>query len=783
MNIKDIFKLVTDSKTEADLSHNWLVYLLNQSDPQQVLKRRWEKKNQKGRCDLALSYNGREVCIVETKKPDIKDLPNHFTQAHRYAFAQNYWRSGKMVPVLGILTNGLQAIIFDGATTIKDSFKSKVLLDLTNPFEIKKFCEIFKFLSKGQLGHSLHSAPVIDKRHQIVDELSKELLNYYHKFIIKYPGFAFDFMLQMFLVAVLRDCGYIPTEKMQECYDTGKWKILSLHLNKMLNSAFHPLPNGRKTIIETVYQETTTLCARLDRVPPDCLGLVYETVLHKINKKSATTSYYTPHELALEIIEKVDPKPDELLFDPSCGSGTCLTAAIDYITSKYPDMRLPKKLFSYVTKHLCGVDRDINACNVAKTMVLASVAAQLDFDPASRDLVLPDLSKTIIHKDLFLFEKYYPRKKADVIVGNLPWGHVDGKRKDEILDPKVRAIIKLKEYQSYYRNVDISSIALEHIRGLFIKRGGRIGLLIKQQSLYAKDSEYFRDYAKKAGIKFWDYGSKMLFENRASLAGVAWVGTGQKVFIEKKYESIDSFAKKGALLTKYGYFFMGFQSSANKVYEEWAKRSPESILVKKIYPASMDSLHFILPRAKKIMAFIPTGSVAPQEFIDRLLPDEKKILESRAQVAEHFKYSWRGNEGIEYYKFNNEQMRIVFAWQFTCGEHMRAMLDTRGERIPITSHTVFIPKEDCPEWVVYSILGWLNSKYLLAELEQINATRLADGGYQVNPASMNNVRIPLEVLNKLFAKQIKDGLENGDLTVDVVDQLIEKSCAAKRKAA
>ncbi len=62
---------VENSLTESDLSHNWLVPLLGFADHSGKLELNWEKKNQKGRKDLSIRFNNREVCVVELKKPDI----------------------------------------------------------------------------------------------------------------------------------------------------------------------------------------------------------------------------------------------------------------------------------------------------------------------------------------------------------------------------------------------------------------------------------------------------------------------------------------------------------------------------------------------------------------------------------------------------------------------------------------------------------------------------------------------------------------------------------------
>lgn len=771
---------VQEDWSESDLTHRWFTKILSKADPSQKLTERWEKKNQNGRKDLSLSFGERERCIVEFKRPSVHDLRQHLVQAHRYGHSSNYWRNGSLVPILGVLTNGYEAIVFDCSCSFNESAKTAVTFSLTTEMGLARFEKIFRKLAAGNLGHDLHRPPIEDSREKakdVVSNLSDELLKYYRSFQSAEVSRPFDATLQMFLVAVLRDCGYIPTRTLQLHYDSGNWNKVSELLNEMLASNFERLPNGKHGVVEKVYQETRTLCARLDRVPADCLGMVYEAVLHKISGSKATTSYYTPYEVAQNVLKVLKPTPDETYLDPSCGSGTFLTAAIEYVTSHGKKNRDPGVLFSYVKNKLRGIDRDIYACQVAKAMVLAAVASQLDFDPSQRDLKLPTLEKTIIHDDLFLYD---PPTKFDVIAGNLPWGHVDGKRKDDVLDPVTRKKMgPLSEYESYYRNVDISSLALEQLNALFLKGRGRLGLLIKQQTLHARGSENFRSYAKREGMKFWDYGHLQLFNNKASLTAIAWIGIDQKEFIKQMYEEPVSMAEDGVLISTYGKFFMGFQSSSNHVYENWAARNPTSDLIRMVYPSVHESKNFVLPKLNRKIAFIPAGHKAPKSFVDDLSSLEKKNLSSRAQVADGFPFSWRGSEGYEHYQFNGKQRRIVFAGNFTYGSRMYAMLDSTGKGIGLTSHTIFVPNKDTSDEVVYAILGWLNSTHLVNELERVKVTKLSPG-FGVYPKNMDKVKIPQELLVRSFANFVKGYLTGDASDLNALDRQIETLANPKR---
>lgn len=780
--LSTIIQAVAAAQNESDLGHNWLTKIIDNADPDGILERRWELKNQNGRKDLSLIRNGREVCTIELKSPKNRDsLINHFRQSHRYAFSQNYWRNKVLVPVLGILTDGNEAIIFDGYQSYRDSLQSCDKWRLTSE-NTEKLINLITKLAKGEKSHRNQSEIKYDSRtnaKDIVGELTEELLKFYNYFSESKLENPLDSMLQIFVVAVLRDCGFIPTSKMRKIYEKRDWSVLTDLLNSMLGSNFIELPKNKPEVIETVYQETQTLCACLNRVPPDCLGMVYEKVLHKLNLNSdATTSYYTPYELAYSVVKEISPTKENTILDPSCGSGTFLTTVIDFIANNDDEFKSEDNLFNFASKKIRGIDRDLNACNVAKAMILASIASHLSFDPANRELILPTMKDTIIHSDLFLFK---PLKKFDVVIGNLPWGHVDGKRKEQIYSNTLRERVDPSSFNSFYRNVDVSSIALEKILINFLDGKGKLGLLIKQQSLYGDGSKKFMSFARLNRLNFWDFGERRFFENPASLTAIAWKNLNFKDFILKKYELTISIAENGSYLKEFGKFFQGFQSSSDHIYFQYAEKFPKSLFNRPVYPGLRASKHYFLPTLTKKIALIVAGSDAPKDFIIKLTNQEKKILENRAQVAKKYPYSWRGCEGIEKYKFDGNQKRIVFPRNFTSGESLTAMLDINGKGIPITSHTVFIPNNETEDWTLFSILAWLNSIHLVPELKEANVTKLA-GGFGMYPKNMERIRIPKELLSVEFGNLVKDKFLNNTLDRHEIDSLILEIIERSRRS-
>lgn len=71
-------------------------------------------------------------------------------------------------------------------------------------------------------------------------------------------------------------------------------------------------------------------------------GEIYEQILNDLQSAGNAGEYYTPRALTSFMVECIDPKPGEILFDPACGTGGFLTCAIRHMEKNHvrtPDQR------------------------------------------------------------------------------------------------------------------------------------------------------------------------------------------------------------------------------------------------------------------------------------------------------------------------------------------------------------------------------------------------------------------------------------------------------------
>src|SRR5215471_20624961 len=64
-------------------------------------------------------------------------------------------------------------------------------------------------------------------------------------------------------------------------------------------------------------------------------GDIYEQILNDLQSAGNAGEYYTPRAVTAFMVDRIDPKPGEALFDPACGTGGFLTCSIRHMRGKY----------------------------------------------------------------------------------------------------------------------------------------------------------------------------------------------------------------------------------------------------------------------------------------------------------------------------------------------------------------------------------------------------------------------------------------------------------------
>lgn len=64
-------------------------------------------------------------------------------------------------------------------------------------------------------------------------------------------------------------------------------------------------------------------------------GDIYEQLLNDLQSAGNAGEYYTPRAVTAFMVDRIDPHPGEILFDPACGTGGFLTCALRHMRDRY----------------------------------------------------------------------------------------------------------------------------------------------------------------------------------------------------------------------------------------------------------------------------------------------------------------------------------------------------------------------------------------------------------------------------------------------------------------
>lgn len=180
-------------------------------------------------------------------------------------------------------------------------------------------------------------------------------------------------------------------------------------------------------------------------------GEIYEEILKELQSAGDSGEFYTPRAVTQFITDMVDPKLEECILDPACGTGGFLTCSIE---------NLKKQLKK-------GSQRDLLQENVKGWEY-----KPLPFLLATTNLILHDIEVPSLRYDDTLsrpLTEYKQKDRVDVIVANPPFGGVVSNGYE-------------KNFPQNYRtkeSADLFLVLMIHL----LKDGGRAGIVLPDGSL------------------------------------------------------------------------------------------------------------------------------------------------------------------------------------------------------------------------------------------------------------------------------------------------------------
>ena len=201
---------------------------------------------------------------------------------------------------------------------------------------------------------------------------------------------------------------------------------------------------------------------RLYEVSPDILGDAYEWVLRYFApEKAKEGEIYTPREVIRLLVEMLDPKPGEKVYDPCCGSGGMLILSHKHVEAVYGKDR---------TKELFLFGQEANP----------KIRAYCKMNLYIHDIKDADIQLG----DTLLYPKH-PLGFADVVLANPPWNQ-DGYDEDVL---KKGDLWRQRFPYGFTSKQSADWAWIQHMLAMAKDEGGRIGVVIDNGCLFRSGKE------------------------------------------------------------------------------------------------------------------------------------------------------------------------------------------------------------------------------------------------------------------------------------------------------
>ncbi|MBQ8411651.1 MAG: SAM-dependent DNA methyltransferase [Ruminiclostridium sp.] len=185
--------------------------------------------------------------------------------------------------------------------------------------------------------------------------------------------------------SVFRD---LPAEKMYELMQSEIFPFIkNLHGNKesayskYMSDAIFKIPTPQ--LLSKIVDALDGLYMDMSKqIEADTKGDVYESLLAKLSTAGVNGQFRTPRHIIRMMVELIDPKPEDSICDPACGTAGFLVSAGEYLKEKYRSEIFFNKENNnhYNNSMFCGYDMDRTMLRVAAMNMMTHGVDNPDID-------------------------------------------------------------------------------------------------------------------------------------------------------------------------------------------------------------------------------------------------------------------------------------------------------------------------------------------------------------------------------------------------------------------
>ena len=185
-------------------------------------------------------------------------------------------------------------------------------------------------------------------------------------------------------------------------------------------------------------------------------GDIYEQILNDLQSAGNAGEYYTPRGVTEFMVDRIDPHPNEILFDPACGTGGFLTCALRHMRKHYVKVLDDEKLMQ---NSLRAIEKKPMPHMLCVTNMLLHGIQEPSFVRQDNTLARP-------------YVDWGQRDRVDIVLTNPPFG---GKEEDGIES----------NFPQNFRTKETADLFLALIVRV-LKPGGRAAVVLPDGSLFGE---------------------------------------------------------------------------------------------------------------------------------------------------------------------------------------------------------------------------------------------------------------------------------------------------------
>jgi len=243
----------------------------------------------------------------------------------------------------------------------------------------------------------------------------------------------------------------------------------------------------------------------LIKTPADVKGTAFQTFVYA-HQRGERGEFFTPTPVIELAIKILDPKDDEKLIDPACGSGGFLVETMKWVKNKFIQERselgnkINEYLKDYAHAYICGIDINPDLTRVAKMHMILYDDGHTGIFTANSLLPFNQLVSIAEKSGVALSLRPKPNS-FDIVMTNPPFG-----TKGKITDKKILETFDLghkwiKEKEGWKKTNKLLDGQAPEV--LFIERclqllkeGGRMAIVLPDGIFENPSQEYIREFIK-----------------------------------------------------------------------------------------------------------------------------------------------------------------------------------------------------------------------------------------------------------------------------------------------